>query len=72
MLLTTRVRDPNKYYKKKLIRILKYLHSTQEIVLNLESDGPGAIKWWVDADFSVHQKMRSHTRVAMSTGKGSI
>jgi hypothetical protein len=30
-----------------------------------------AIKWWIDASFTVHPDMRSHTGGTMSLGKGS-
>jgi hypothetical protein len=35
-------------------------------------DGSGALRWWVDASFAVHQDMKSHTGLTMSMGKGSV
>ena len=60
--MTTIVREPDKYDKKKLVRILKYLPRTWEIVLILESYGSSTIKWWVDVIFLVHHDMIIHTR----------
>ena len=51
--LVTIVRNPDKDDWKKLGRVLNYLQITHYLVLTLESDGSGTIKWWVDATFSV-------------------
>jgi hypothetical protein len=37
----------------------------------LETDGSGAIQWWIDASFTVHPNMKSHTGITMSLRKGS-
>ena len=41
-------------------------------MLTLETDGSGCIYWWVDADFAVHNDMRSHSGGVLSLGKGAI
>ena len=70
--LTTRVREPNKYNDKKLLRILKYLSSTRNLVPTLESNGTGTVKWWVDSAFAVHRVMNIHTDEMMTLGQGAL
>ena len=53
--LTTLVIETDEDNDKKLVRILKYLSGTRYLILNLEYDGTGTVKWWVDAAFAVHQ-----------------
>ena len=45
--LTTLARELDKDDDKKLSRILKYLSGTRGIVLTLESDRTGTVKWWL-------------------------
>ena len=66
--LTTRVREPNKDDNKKLSCILKYISGTRDLVLTLESDGTRTVKWWVDAAFSEHHDIKSHTGRMVSMG----
>ena len=42
--LTKRVRDIEEYDKKKLSRVIKYIQSTHNLLLTLESNGSGTIK----------------------------
>jgi hypothetical protein len=69
--LCKRVKQPDVDDWKKLGRCLRYLRGTKELILTLESDGSGAIQWWIDASFAVHPDMKSHTGITMSLGKGS-
>ena len=66
------MRDPNKDDNEKLGRILKYVSSMMELMLNLEYDGNGMVKWWVDAGFELHHNMKSHTGGMMSMGRGDM
>ena len=50
----------------------RYLHSTKDLKLILESDGTDTIHWWVDADLGVHHDMKSHTGGMLSLGKGAV
>ena len=70
--LTTRVREPDEDDSKKLARILKYLSGTRDLVLILESDGTGTVKWWVDVAFAVHHGMKIHTDGMMTMGRGAL
>ena len=62
------MREPDK--DKKLSRILKYISGTRDLVLTLESDGTGTVKWWVDAAFEMHHNIKSQTGVIMSMEQG--
>ena len=70
--LMIHVREPGEDDGNKLARTMKYLKADEVLVLNLESDGSGNMKWWVDAAFSVHHNMQSHTGGMLSLGKGAI
>ena len=69
---TTPVIYPEKDDNKKLGRIIKYLSGTRDLVLTLESNGTGTVKWWVDAAFMVHKDIKIHTGGMMSTGRGDM
>jgi hypothetical protein len=70
--LTTRVRKPDLDDYKKLSRVIKYLRGDPHLLLMLEADDKGVMKWWVDASFAVHPDMKSHTGATASLGKGSV
>ena len=70
--LTTRVRQPDEDYDKKVSRILKYLSGTRDLIFTLKSNGTGKVKWWVDAAFAVHKNIKSHTGRIMSMGRGAL
>ena len=70
--LTTQVRDSGEDDKNKLSRILKYISDTRYLVLTLESNGTGTVKWWVDAAFAVHHEMKSHTGGVKLMGRGTL
>jgi hypothetical protein len=70
--LCTRVQFPDVDDYKKLARVMKYLKSTTDLPLTLESDGSNIIKWWADASYAVHPDLKSHTGGAMSLGKGVV
>jgi hypothetical protein len=69
--LCTRVKAPDEDDYKKLVRVMRYLHSTVEMVCTLESDGLN-IKWWADASFAMHADFKSHTGGAMLLVKGVV
>ena len=71
-LLTTRVRYPNEDNDNKLGLILKYLSGTRDLVLTLESDGTGTVKYWLGAAFTVHHDMKSPTGGMMSMERGDL
>jgi hypothetical protein len=56
----------------KLKRVMRYLRDTKDLALTLETSGDGVVRWWVDASFTVHPNMRSHTGAVLSLGKGAV
>ena len=70
--LCTRVQNPDTNDLKKLQRVIKYLRRTKGPPLTLEIEEENGIKWWVDAAYTVHPDMRSHTGQVMKMGKGAI
>ena len=68
--LTTRVREPNKYYWGKIVNIMKYIRGTRDIPLVLSTNDSGVLKWWIDAPYAVHPNMRVHTGGVLSMGRG--
>jgi hypothetical protein len=70
--LCTRVQSPDEDDYKKLTRVMRYLRSTINMPLTLESNNINIVKWWADASYAVHPDMKSHTGGAMSLGRGVI
>lgn len=70
--LTTRVQKPNNQDWGKLVRLMKYLHSTRDKHLVLSVDKIGVVKWFVDASFAVHPDFKSHTGAVMTMGGGAV
>src|SRR5210317_2223723 len=52
--LTTRVKEPDEDDWKKLLRMMRYLNGSKDLVLTLSSDGTGICKWYIDASYAVH------------------
>ena len=57
---------------KKLVRLLKYLNGTKDLVLTLSAEDLHIIKWYVDASLAVHPDFKSHTGGAMTFGRGAV
>jgi hypothetical protein len=70
--LCTMIQQPTKHNYKKLVRVIKYLCGTTELVLCLSADNLNIVKRWVDASYGVHNDMRSHTGVVLSMGTGAV
>ena len=71
--LCTRVKKPTERDFGKLVRMMKYLHSTKNDVLTLSAgNGINTIEWHIDTSFAVHPDFRSHTGGMMrfAGGKG--
>ena len=51
--------------------MIHYLHGAPNLALTLEADDMHIIKWWVDASFTVHPDMKSHTG-GTHLGNGSV
>jgi hypothetical protein len=71
--LSTRVSRPDVDDEKKLVRALKYLQATIQLVMTIDASGEFLTTlWWVDASYAVHPDMKSHTGGVMSMGKGAV
>ena len=55
-----------------MIRLLRYLNATKELFVTLKADDANIVKWYGDAAFAVHEKMKSHTGGMMSLGSGRV
>ena len=70
--LTTRVQNPTQQDLCKLMRVLKYLNATKDLVLHLRGDDFLCICAYIDASFAVHDDYKSHSGVFVSIGMGPI
>ena len=44
----------------------------KDLILTLQANDDGIIRWWIDASYAVHNDMKGHTGAALSLGKGGI
>ena len=70
--LTTRVKQPDTDDWKKLIRLMKYLQQTINLIPTLSADDMALLKWHVDASHTVHPDCKGHTGGTLTIGKGTI
>ena len=66
------MQEPNESDWKKLIKLLKYLNGTRNLVVTIVMDNLHIVKWHVDVAFGVHNDFKSHTGVTCTMGKGSV
>ena len=71
-ILSTRVKEPTKGDWKKLLRLMKYLNGTQNMVLTLAANDLHVVKWFADVVYAVHPDFKSHTGWVMSMGRGAV
>ena len=62
--------DTNDY--KNLERVMNYIQVNIGLPLIFSINKSGNIKWYVDAEFSVHKYMRSHNGGFMTMGTGGV
>ena len=74
--LTTRTHlgRANEGDRQKLMRLLRYLNSTKDQMLQLGGDTNGNLKIhaFADASYGVHQDGKSHSGLAITLGRGTI
>mmetsp|Transcript_11837 Transcript_11837/g.17121 ORF Transcript_11837/g.17121 Transcript_11837/m.17121 type:complete len:448 (-) Transcript_11837:440-1783(-) len=70
--LCTHVQSPTMSDWNKFKHMMSFLKCTKDDVLTLQADGTKILKWHVDASFTVHKDMMSHTGSVFSMGKGAI
>ena len=68
--LCKRVKYPNTSDWKKLGRLVRYVRATIHLPLIIGSDGSGNMVWSINASFTIHMDMKSHTRYCLTLGTG--
>jgi hypothetical protein len=68
--LMTRAQKPNKDDWAKLIHLIKYIRTTQDLPLMLGVKEGNALRWWIDGSHGVHPNLRGHTGGGLSLGLG--
>ena len=71
-ILASRVQAPVQGDWHRLVRMMRYLHSTPGLHLTLSADNLRVFKWYVDASFATHPDFKSHTGCAMTMGNGAM
>ena len=64
--------QPNQGDWNKLLRIIKYIVGIQELCLTLNADKTSFLKWFVDAEFTVHPDFKSNTGATLRMTKLAI
>jgi hypothetical protein len=72
--LSSRVSHPTNEDSKKLKRVLKYLHGTTNLGINLGPDKDNVLRihMFADASFGTHPDGKSHSGMLMTLGNGPI
>jgi len=74
--LCTKVQRPTEEDQGKLLRVLKYLKGTEDLVLQIgmptNEDGSVDLKAYIDAAYSVHEDCKSHSGAAFTFGSGAF
>jgi hypothetical protein len=70
--LCTRDSKPTSQDQDKLLRLLQNLKGTLTMQLTLGADNLNTLNTWVDASYTVHSDMKSHTGGVISMGLGAV
>ena len=70
--LCGRLHNPDEDDYKKLTRMIRYLRGTKNLILTLQANDDGLVRWWIDTSYAVHGDMKGHTGATLSLGKGGI
>ena len=70
--LASRVQAPTQGDWHRLVRLMRYLHSTKGMHPTLYADDLHIIKWYIDASFATHPDFKSHTGATMTMGGGAM
>ena len=65
-------KQPNEEDWEKLMRLMKYMNGTKELVLTLSAEQLNILKRFVDAAFAIHADFKGHTGMTMTMGQGTI
>ena len=70
--LATRVSKSTQQDLAKLKQLLEQIKGTLDDMYTVGADDLGHLRTWIDASYAVHSDYRSHTRGAISPGRGTI
>ena len=70
--LSSRAKDANKGYWKKLFRVVIILKGTINNVITLESNDKNNLTWYIDVELLLQAKMNNHTGAVFTIEKGAI
>ena len=70
--LCTQLRTPNKDNLVNLVRVLRYVIDTLNLLIILKAYSLSVIKCWVDASFVAHPDCKGHNGAMISMESGSI
>ena len=70
--MTKKVLAPTQEDGRKLLRALRYMARTSDVVLTLSYRGVPSLQVYIDASFATHPDMKSHTGVFCTLGTGAL
>jgi hypothetical protein len=70
--LTTRVTCPTEEDERKLLRVLKYLGGSRDLVLTLTGSKDMIVSSYIDASYAVHPDGKGHTGAVITVAKGAV
>ena len=71
-ILASRVQAPKQGDWNRLVRLMRYIHSTKGWHLTLSADDLRVLKWYIDASFATHPDYKSHTGAVLTMGGGAL
>ena len=71
-LLSTHVKVPTEHDWIKLHWMMKFLHDTIDDPLTLTADKLNLIQFSINASFTIHPNIKSHSGMTMTMGKGAV
>ena len=70
--ISSRFKDANKVYWKKLLQVISFLKGTINDVLTLKVYYTNNLTWYIDVTLAVYVDMKSHTGAVFEMGKEAI
>jgi len=71
-ILASRVQAPKQGDWNRLVRLMRYIHSTKGWHLTLSANDLRVLKWYIDASFATHPDYKSHTGAVLTMGGGAL
>jgi hypothetical protein len=66
--LTMRVKEPDQDDWRKLIRLLGYLKSTEDLYLTLSCNDLNNLTWYIDGSYASHDDMKGQSGAVLLAG----